>query len=95
MSSRIKAILWVVILSGIIGVVIGHMITWNNNGTHVEMFLWPGTGKGYLTVLYNLALMLVTGVMLGMLMNIVGSMIGRDHNTQAKWSNSKQTPDKD
>ena len=93
MNSRAKAFLWVVVLSGGIGAVIGHMIAWNSNGTHVEMFLWPETGKGYLTALYNLALMLVSGVMLGMLMDRIGSLLGRDHNKQDTRSKSKQMPD--
>ncbi len=95
MNSRTKAFLWVVILSGAIGAVIGHMIAWNSNGTHVEIFLWPETGKGYLTALYNLALMLVSGVLLGMLMDRVGSLLGRDDNKQGNRSESKQAQDND
>ena len=64
------------------GVVIWHMITWNNNGTHVEMFLWPETGKGYLTALYNLAIIPVSGVLLGILMERVSRLLERNNDKQ-------------
>ena len=35
---------------------------------YLEMFKWLHTGKGYITVLYNLGLMLVLGAVLGFLM---------------------------
>lgn len=95
MNSRTKNILWVVVVSGATGAVIWHMIAWNSNGTHVDMFLWPETGKGYLTALYNLALILVSGVLLGTLMDRVGSLLGRDDNKQGTRSKSEQTPDND
>jgi len=95
MNSRTKNFLWVVVVSGAIGAVIGHMIAWNSNGTHVDMFLWPETGKGYLTALYNLALILVSGVLLGTLMDRVGSLLGRDDNKQGTRPKNKQTPGND
>ncbi|HEY90320.1 MAG TPA: hypothetical protein G4O07_00660, partial [Dehalococcoidia bacterium] len=53
------------------------------------------TGKGYLTALYNLALILVSGVLLGTLMDRVGSLLGRDDNKQGTRSKNKQTPGND
>ena len=77
MSSRKKTAVWVLALFVASGLVIVHMITWHNNGMHLEMFQWPATGKGYLTALYNLVVMLVLGVLLGVLMYRVGSLVGR------------------
>ncbi len=77
MSTRKKAAVWVVVFSIAVGAVIVHMFAWHNNGMHLEMFQWPETGKGYLTALYNLVVMLVLGVLLGVLMDRVGSLVGR------------------
>jgi len=40
------------------------------------MFNWLQTGKGYITVLYNLGLMLVLGITLGLLMEKVTDLTG-------------------
>ena len=72
-----KAALWAVFLSIACGLVIWHMVTWYNNGMYLEMFRWTETGKGYLTALYNLAVMLVLGVLLGVLMDRIGALAGR------------------
>jgi len=40
------------------------------------MFRWLGTGKGYLTVLYNIGLMLALGGNLGFLMEKITDLLG-------------------
>jgi len=40
------------------------------------MFTWLPTGKGYITVLYNLGLMLVLGAALGFLMQKITDLFG-------------------
>ncbi len=72
-----KAALWAAVLTVASGVMIWHMIAWHSNGTYLEMFQWTETGKGYLTALYNLAAMLVLGILLGILMDRIGSLVGR------------------
>lgn len=42
----------------------------------VEMFQWLQTGKSYVTVLYNLGLMLVMGIVLGSLLVRITDLIG-------------------
>jgi len=42
----------------------------------MKMFRWLGTGKGYITVLYNLGLMLVLGGTLGFLMEKITDLLG-------------------
>ncbi|MBL7165784.1 MAG: hypothetical protein ISS55_04785 [Dehalococcoidales bacterium] len=76
-SARKKVIVWLVAIFVAAGAVIVHMIAWHNNGMHLEMFQWPETGKGYLTALYNLVVMLVLGVLLGVLLDRIGNLVGR------------------
>ena len=65
------------VLSVACGVVVWHMVTGHNSGLHLDMFQWPETGRGYLTALYNLAVMLVLGGLLGALMDRLSSLVGR------------------
>jgi len=43
---------------------------------YLEMFSWLQTGRGYITVLYNLGLMLALGISLGFLMDKITDLIG-------------------
>jgi len=76
-STRKKAAVWVAVFIVAVGAVIVHMFAWHNNGMHLEMFQWPEMGKGYLTALYNLVVMLVLAVLLGVLMDRVSNLVGR------------------
>ena len=75
MSKRKKDVTWVVALSIICGLIIWHVIYWHSTGMYLEMFQWLEVGKGYITVLYNLGLMLLLGVLLGFLMEKIMSLI--------------------
>ncbi len=68
--------MWVVVLSIICGLLIWHAVYWHSTGMYLEMFRWLPTGRGYITVLYNLGLMLVMGVLLGFLTGKVTDLIG-------------------
>lgn len=73
MDKRKKAAIQVAVSSIICGLMIWHVVQWHSTGMYLEMFRWLETGKGYITVLYNLGIMLVLGVVLGFLMeNIIG-----------------------
>jgi uncharacterized membrane protein len=63
-----KLILHIITLSSVLGLIIWHTVVWHNNGTHETMLAWIGTEKVYLLILYNLALMLITGTLLGIMM---------------------------
>lgn len=76
MRKRKRAAIWVVFLSVICGLVIWHVVYWHSTGMYLEMVSWLESGKGYLIVLYNLALMMVTGALLGILMEKVTELIG-------------------
>ena len=43
---------------------------------YLEMFHWSQTGRAYITVLYNLGLMLVSGATLGLLMEKITDVFG-------------------
>jgi hypothetical protein len=76
MGKKGKNALWVTVLSGICILLIWHVIRWHAAGMYLEMFHWLGTGKGHLTVLYNLGLMLVLGGSLGFLMEKITDLLG-------------------
>jgi uncharacterized membrane protein len=64
----------IIILVVIIGLIIWSTITWNSDGTHNKMLSWVGSGKGPIVILYNLTLMLVTGILLGVLMGKITTL---------------------
>jgi hypothetical protein len=71
-----KKTIRVALLSIVCGLLIWHAVHWYSSGMYLEMFHWLSTGRGYLTVLYNLGLMLVTGLVLGSLVTGIVSLIG-------------------
>jgi len=76
MSRRKKTAIWVVALFIIFGLIIWHIVYWQSSGMYLEMFKWLETGRGYITVFYNLGLMLVLGALLGFLMEKITDLIG-------------------
>lgn len=76
MGKKNRAAIWVAALSIICGLIIWHAVHWHSTGMYMKMFRWLGTGKGYITVLYNLGLMLVLGGTLGFLMEKITDLLG-------------------
>jgi len=76
MSKRKRAAIQVAALSITCGLVIWHVVHWYSTGMYLQMFNWVGTDKAYMTVLYNLGLMLVLGTVLGFLMEKITDLIG-------------------
>lgn len=76
MSERRQAALWVSILSIIIALIVWHVIDWHSRGMYLEMFQWLLTNGGYITVAYNLGLMLALGAALGLLMEKIADLAG-------------------
>ena len=76
MSKKKRAAIYVSVLSVICGLIIWHAVHWHSTGMYLEMFKWLQTGRGYLTVLYNLGFMLVLGAILGLLMEKITDLIG-------------------
>jgi len=74
-NKKTKAAIWLSILSVTCGLIIWHAIYWHSTGMYLEMFKWLQTGRGYITVLYNLGLMLVTGAVLGFLIGKIAGLI--------------------
>jgi len=84
MSKRRKDAIWVTVLSVICGLIIWHAVHWHSTGIYLEMLNWAGTDKAYITVAYNLGLMLVLGITLGFLMERITDLIGYQKNTNNK-----------
>lgn len=78
MSRRKKAAIGVAAFSILCGLIIWHAVRWYSIGMYLEMFSWVGTDKAYLTVLYNLGLMVVLGIVLSFFMNKITDLIGQD-----------------
>ena len=76
MRKRKQTAIWVVVLSIIFGLTIWHTVYWYSTGMYLQMFNWLQTGRGYLSVLYNLGLMLVSGVLLSFLIGKIADLIG-------------------
>ena len=76
MGKKKKAAIQLLILISIAGLLVWHAVSWHSTGMYLEMFSWLQTGKGYVTVLYNLGLMLVMGATLGFLMEKITDLFG-------------------
>ena len=76
MIQRRKAVVWVVALSIACSLIILHAVRWHTTGMYLEMFGWLETGKGYITVLYNLGIMLALGAGLGLLLENITDLLG-------------------
>lgn len=74
--NRKKAAAWVAALSVTCGLIAWHVIHWHATGKHAEMFRWIETDRGYITVAYNLGLMLFLGILLGLLMMKITDLLG-------------------
>jgi hypothetical protein len=84
MSQRKKVVIQVAILLSVCGLILWHTVHWHSTGMYLEMFKWLQTSKGYITVFYNLGLMLVLGITLGFLMERITDLIGYAKNTNNK-----------
>jgi len=82
MSQIKKTAIQIAALLFICGSIIWHAVHWHSTGMYLETFKWLQTGKGYITVLYNLGLMLALGITLGLLMEKIMDII--DHKRNAK-----------
>lgn len=70
-----NTIIWLVLLTAGCALIVWHVIDWQAAGKYDEMYQWLGTGKAYLVVIYNVGIMLATGLVLGLLMNKLMELI--------------------
>ena len=84
MSQRKKVVIQVAILLSVCGLILWHTVHLHSTGMYLEMFKWLQTSKGYITVFYNLGLMLVLGITLGFLMERIAELIGYGKNVNNK-----------
>jgi hypothetical protein len=64
----------IILVSLALGLIIWHTVLWHNNGVQARMLAWTGTAKVYLLILYNLALMVIMGTLLGILMGKISRL---------------------
>ena len=75
MSKRKRAVAWIVPLLIVCVAIIWHVVHWHSTGMYLNMTGWVGTDKSYITVLYNLGLMVLLGVVIGFLMERTTDLI--------------------
>ena len=75
MSEIKKTTIYVTVLTVVIGLLIWHVIHWHSTGMYLKMYEWLQAGRGYITVLYNLGLLLVVGSLLGLLMKKIADLM--------------------
>jgi len=75
-GKKINTVIYLLAQAIICGLIAWHAVLWHLNGMYLEMFGWLETGRGYITVLYNLGLMLVLGTALGLLLDKIADLIG-------------------
>ena len=80
MSKKKSAVIQLLALLFIYGLIIWHVIHWHAMGIYLEMFKWLQMGRSYITVLYNLGLMLVLGTVSGILTERITNLIGYKEN---------------
>ena len=76
MNERIRIVIQIVALLTICAFVIWSVVYFHSNGIYPRMRQWLEMDKGYITVLYNLALMVITGTVLGILMERITRLLG-------------------
>ncbi len=76
MSQRKKALLQSIALLVIIGLIAWHTVYWYLSGVHLTIFNYIKEGKSYLSVLYNMSLTIVSGILLGILMGKILEVSG-------------------
>jgi len=75
MSAIKKTIIYVTVLTVVIGLLIWHVIHWHSTGMYLKMYEWLQSGRGYITVLYNLGLLLMAGSLLGLLLKKIADLL--------------------
>jgi len=92
-SKRKKAAIWVVALSILCGFIIWHVIHWYSIGMYIKLFDWTGENRVYLTVFYNLGLVILLSVTLGLLMSKITDLLGNEYSqTDRPSSKGKEGP---
>lgn len=76
-----KSIIWISVLSVVCIFIIWHTIYWYTTGMHDRLIELAGEGKAYLSVLYNISLIAVLAVTLGMLMGKISEVMSHRQHT--------------
>jgi hypothetical protein len=80
MGNKSRDIVYIMMLAIFNGIVIWHVFSWNASGKYDEMYLWLTSGKAFLVVLYNLGLMVVFGLLMGLMMSKITEFMSSFNN---------------
>ena len=76
MRNKVSSLLWIIFLGSLIGITVWHTVSWHEGGTYDQMLKNLGASNGWITVLYNLCLMLWLGALLGVIMENLTDFFG-------------------
>ena len=83
-------IIWSIVLSVITMVIIVHVIVWHANGTYTRMYETAAEGKSYLSVLYNLGLVIISAGVPAFLIEKIMNLIADTRHLKQNQSNSEK-----
>jgi hypothetical protein len=75
-KSRLRVAIEAAILAALAALLIWHTIHWHISGEHTRMYEDVAAGTSYVGVLYNLGLVLLIGLVLGLLVQRVAALLG-------------------
>lgn len=77
-KKRVTIKLFLILL--VLGLIIWHVVSWYLNGKYQEMLDWANYGQGYLTIIYDLGIIIILGLTLGFLAeNIIAFFSGKNY----------------
>jgi hypothetical protein len=76
MQNRRQLYLQLSFLMTILGLIIWSVIWFQEKDVYEQLFQWLGTSKEYITVIYNLILMTMSGFVLSMIMDRIMHLFG-------------------
>ena len=79
----------------ILALLIWHMVSWHVSGMYLLMFQWLSAGRGWMTSLYNLGIMLVMGFVLGLWLEKMTDLLGVGGNQRVQLGRKNNSPGQD
>ena len=72
--------------------IIVHVIVWHANGTYTRMYEMAAEGKAYLSILYNLGLVLITAGILAFLIETIMSLVTETRQARKNGTDTEKGP---
>lgn len=77
LSYPMRNVFWLLFLLVILGMLVWHAIDWDSNGMYPSMLTWLKSGKGYLTVVYNVGFISLVGFVLSLTISGVTRLVSK------------------